>query len=76
MTSNPWMFGLEAVQQGWQAQIALTGENLVPPDSATSRLAGSGLRRGRGAAIGSLRALNCSRTMEPRRQRRGFLVSC
>jgi hypothetical protein len=20
---NPWMFGLEAVQQGWQAQIAL-----------------------------------------------------
>jgi hypothetical protein len=24
MTLNPWMFGLEAVQQGWQAQIALT----------------------------------------------------
>jgi hypothetical protein len=24
MTANPWMFGLEAVQQGWQAQIALT----------------------------------------------------
>jgi hypothetical protein len=24
MTSNPWMVGLEAVQQGWQAQIALT----------------------------------------------------
>ena len=24
MTSNPWMFGLEAVQQGWQAQLALT----------------------------------------------------
>jgi hypothetical protein len=24
MTSNPWMIGLEAVQQGWQAQIALT----------------------------------------------------
>jgi hypothetical protein len=24
MTLNPWMFGLEAVQQGWQAQIGLT----------------------------------------------------
>ncbi len=24
MTANPWMFGLETVQQGWQAQIALT----------------------------------------------------
>jgi hypothetical protein len=23
MILNPWMFGLEAVQQGWQAQIAL-----------------------------------------------------
>jgi hypothetical protein len=24
MTANPWMLGIEAVQQGWQAQIALT----------------------------------------------------
>jgi hypothetical protein len=24
MTANPWIFGLEAVQLGWQAQIALT----------------------------------------------------
>ncbi len=23
MTANPWMFGLEAVQLGWQAQIGL-----------------------------------------------------
>src|SRR5580698_1463956 len=24
MTANPWMVGFEALQQGWQAQIALT----------------------------------------------------
>jgi hypothetical protein len=48
MTSNPWMFGLEAVQQGWQAQIALTLKLMRSfaggaPDQISSSSKGSGI---------------------------------
>jgi hypothetical protein len=43
MILNPWMFGLEAVQQGWQAQIALAFRLMQSfaggvPDQTTSPL--------------------------------------
>jgi hypothetical protein len=40
MILNPWVFGLEAVQQGWQAQIALAFRLMQSfvPDQTTSPL--------------------------------------